>query len=187
MGHNMNPTCQSLTKFAFKSEWLTSQNVCFQKISCLPYHDIKHPWDDPISWSTIWTCQSPTKEIQNVFHSAHRMWPWSGGMAYSSKGCTGLKLNKELQMLSSVTLNCQVTKIVMNSGFLSVSQMSKVSRIVFAIVKMVKTCKNCLNCQKKIKTCQAGWSKFPSLTTPYSLHKQICFQRKVQWWNKWRS
>ena len=42
--------------------------------------------------------------------------------------------------------------------------MSKVSRIVFAIVQMVKNCLNCLNCQTKIKTCQAGWSKFLSLT-----------------------
>ena len=48
-----------------------------------------------------------------------------------------IKLNKtsqELRMLSSVTINCQVTKIVMNSGsqlseLYSVSQMSQVSRI----------------------------------------------------------
>ena len=44
------------------------------------------------------------------------------------------KTLQELRMLSSVTINCQVTKIVMNSGFqlselLSVSQMSQVSRI----------------------------------------------------------
>jgi hypothetical protein len=42
-------------------------------------------------------------------------------------------------MLSTVTLNCQVTMIVTNSGsqlseLLSVSQMSQVSKIVFAIV-----------------------------------------------------
>ena len=41
------------------------------------------------------------------------------------------KTSQELRMLSSVTLNCQVTKIVMNSGsqlseMYSVSQMSKV-------------------------------------------------------------
>merc|ERR1711989_221470 len=43
--------------------------------------------------------------------------------------------SQELRMLSSVTLDCQVTKIVMNSGSqLSVSQMSQVSRIVFVIV-----------------------------------------------------
>ena len=44
-------------------------------------------------------------------------------------------------MLSSVTLNCQVTKIVVNSGFQlsgiltqDCYQMSQVSRIVFVIV-----------------------------------------------------
>ena len=54
-----------------------------------------------------------------------------------------LQTSQELRMLSSVTINCQLTKIVMNSGsqlseLLSVSQMSQVSRIVFSIVKMVK-------------------------------------------------
>ena len=44
------------------------------------------------------------------------------------------KTSQELRMLSSVTLNCQVTKIVMNSGsqlseMQSVSQMSQVTRI----------------------------------------------------------
>ena len=48
-------------------------------------------------------------------------------------------------MLSSVTINCQVTKIVMNSGsqlseLYSVSQMAQ----VFENVKMVKNC-NCQN------------------------------------------
>ena len=47
-------------------------------------------------------------------------------------------------MLSSVTLNCQVTNIVMNPGsqlseLKSVSQMSQVTKIV----------KNCKNCPKK--------------------------------------
>ena len=47
-------------------------------------------------------------------------------------------------MLSSVTLNCEVTNIVMNLGFQlselkSVSQMSQVTRIVF--VKIVKLSK----------------------------------------------
>ena len=45
-----------------------------------------------------------------------------------------IKTLQELRMLSSVTINCQVTKIVMNSGsqlseLYSVSQMSQVSRI----------------------------------------------------------
>ena len=62
--------------------------------------------------------------------------------------------SQELRMLSSVTINCQVTKIVMNSGSqlselsVSVSQMSLVSRIVFFIVKIILNGKsNCLNCQ----------------------------------------
>ena len=45
-----------------------------------------------------------------------------------------IKTSQELQMLSSVTINCQVTNIVMNSGsqlsaLLSVSQMSQVPMI----------------------------------------------------------
>ena len=53
------------------------------------------------------------------------------------------KTSQELRMLSSVTINCQITKIVMNSGsqlseLYSVSQMSQVSRIVFSIVKWQK-------------------------------------------------
>ena len=51
----------------------------------------------------------------------------------------GIETSQKLQMLSSVTLNCQATKIVMNSGsqlseLYLVSQMSKVSSIVFVIV-----------------------------------------------------
>ena len=53
-----------------------------------------------------------------------------------------LETAQELRMLSSVTLDCQVTNIVMNSGsqlseFESVSQISQVSRIVFVIVQIV--------------------------------------------------
>ena len=62
-----------------------------------------------------------------------------------------LQKSHELRLLSSVTINCQVTKIVMNS----VSQMSKVSRIVFLIVKMAKTfvwiVKIVVNCQELSK------------------------------------
>ena len=47
-----------------------------------------------------------------------------------------LQTTQELRLLSSVTINCQVTKIVMNS----VSQMSQLSRIVFV-----------QNCQKLSK------------------------------------
>ena len=55
----------------------------------------------------------------------------------------GKKTLQELRMLSTVTLNFHVTKIVMNSGsqlseLYSVSHMSQVSWIVFAIVKIVK-------------------------------------------------
>ena len=49
---------------------------------------------------------------------------------------------QELLMLSSVTLNCQATKVVMNSGsqlseLKFVSQMSQVSGIVFVIVCVI--------------------------------------------------
>ena len=53
-----------------------------------------------------------------------------------------MKKSQEWRMLSSVTLNCQATKIVMNSGSqLSelelVSQMSQVSGIVFVTVPVI--------------------------------------------------
>ena len=52
------------------------------------------------------------------------------------------KTSQELQMLSSVTLNCQATKIVMKSGsqlseLLLVSQMSQVSGIVYVNVFVI--------------------------------------------------
>ena len=51
--------------------------------------------------------------------------------------------SQELRMLSSVTLNCQITKIVMNScsqlsELQSVSQMSQIPRIVVKTVKISK-------------------------------------------------
>ena len=57
-------------------------------------------------------------------------------------------MSQELRMLSSVTLNCQVTMIVMNSGsqsseLQSVSQMSQVSKTVFSkLSKIVSVVKN---------------------------------------------
>ena len=59
---------------------------------------------------------------------------------------------QESQMLSTVTIDCQVTMIVMNSGsqfseLLSVSQMSQVSKIVLKVVKIFKI-------QQKLKICQ---------------------------------
>ena len=49
---------------------------------------------------------------------------------HSNQGC--IKTSQELRMLSSVTINCQVTNIVMNSGsqlseLYPMSQMSQVS------------------------------------------------------------
>ena len=53
-----------------------------------------------------------------------------------------VKTSQELRMLSSFTLNCQASKIVMNSGsqlseLKLVSQMSQVSGIVFVIVCVI--------------------------------------------------
>ena len=48
-----------------------------------------------------------------------------------------MKTSQELRMLSSVTLNCRVTKIIMNSGSqlsVSVSHLSPVSVIAIGIV-----------------------------------------------------
>ena len=50
------------------------------------------------------------------------------------------KTSQELRMLSSVTLNCHVTKIVMDSvsQLSELSQMSQLTRIVFVV--MVRSC-----------------------------------------------
>ena len=72
--------------------------------------------------------------------------------------CPLLQTLQELWMLSSVTLNCQVTKIVMHLGsqlseLWSVSQMSHVSRIVHycQTVKSGKKCQNTINKCKSYK------------------------------------
>ena len=57
---------------------------------------------------------------------------------------TGKKTSQELRMLSSVTINCQITKIVMISGsqlseLLSVSQMSQVSGLSLLLLSIIVT------------------------------------------------
>ena len=52
--------------------------------------------------------------------------------------------SQELRMLSSVTINCQITKIVMISGsqlseLLSVSQMSQVSGLSLLLLSIIVT------------------------------------------------
>ena len=52
--------------------------------------------------------------------------------------------SQELRMLSSVTINCQITKIVMVSGsqlseLLSVSQMSQVSGLSLLLLSIIVT------------------------------------------------
>ena len=54
------------------------------------------------------------------------------------------KTSQELRMLSSVTINCQITKIVMVSGsqlseLLSVSQMSQVSGLSLLLLSIIVT------------------------------------------------
>ena len=54
------------------------------------------------------------------------------------------KTSQELRMLSSVTINCQITKIVMISGsqlsvLLSVSQMSQVSGLSLLLLSIIVT------------------------------------------------
>jgi len=65
--------------------------------------------------------------------SIHLSVQWSSVYECCTRIVGFLKTSQELRMLSSVTLNCQVTQIVMNSGSLlsklSVSQISQVSRI----------------------------------------------------------
>ena len=55
-----------------------------------------------------------------------------------------LKTSQELRMLSSVTINCRITKIVMNSDsqlseLLSVSQMSQVSGLSLLLLSIIVT------------------------------------------------
>ena len=69
------------------------------------------------------------------------------------KSYTKLENCEELRMLSSVTINCQITKIVMNSGsqlseLYSMYKRSQVFRII--IVKIIKNCKKCQNYKKKM-------------------------------------
>ena len=50
-----------------------------------------------------------------------------------------LKTSQELRMLSSVTINCQVTKIVMNSGS-QLSEMSTMSLLVIVGIELFQLC-----------------------------------------------
>ena len=66
------------------------------------------------------------------------------------------KTSQELRMLSTVTLNCQVTKIVTNSDsqLSKLSKCLKLSRIVRIVKNSQKRQQNCQNCQNYEKGCQ---------------------------------
>ena len=73
----------------------------------------------------------------------------------SQHTCQNQETSQELRMLSSVTIKCQVTKIVMNSGYefrlsivrivVGVSNVSKDSRLGFVGVFVLVFVKNCQN------------------------------------------
>ena len=85
--------------------------------------------------------------------------------------------SQELRMLSSVTLDCQVTKIVMNSG----SQLSDNLCCCFLfVVKIVKIVNNCKKNQKLskmvkiVKNCQIfGQVMFPHHSDQLSQKSQV--------------
>ena len=60
------------------------------------------------------------------------------------------KTSQELRMLSSVTINRQVTMIVMNSG----SQFVRIAISVSNLTSLQDCLFNSQNCQKIIKNCQ---------------------------------
>ena len=66
------------------------------------------------------------------------------------KGNLAKKTSQELRMLSSVTINCQVTKIFMNSGSqlseLSVSQMSQVPGLSLSLSLLLYVSFCCEHC-----------------------------------------
>ena len=73
-------------------------------------------------------------------------------------------------MLSSVNLNCQVTKIVMNSGsqlseWQSMSQRPQVLRIIIVIVKIIQHCL-IFKTFNKLKKMSANWTAKNSVLGP---------------------
>ena len=86
--------------------FLKAVGHCFRKI-----HDV--PWStDALSTGAdtveIW--------LRYWLRTTDLLTRVGAGYAYASKKIHGHKTSQVLLMLSSVTLNCQVTKIVMNSG-----------------------------------------------------------------------
>ena len=67
------------------------------------------------------------------------------------------KTSQEFRMLSSVTINCQVTKIVMNSGS-QLSELQNCNQCLKGLQDCLFNCKNgksnCLNCEN----CRQLWS-----------------------------
>ena len=75
----------------------------------------------------------------------------------SSTGSASVKTSQELRMLSSVTINCHVTKIVMNSG-------SQLSVLIVISVSNVTSLQDCLfNCQNGKKKQLSELSKLSKI------------------------
>ena len=76
-------------------------------------------------------------------------WMLSGNSDYKLFEVS-IKTSQELRMLSSVTLDCQVTKTAMNSGS-QLSELSSESQKSLGLSKLpeiVKVVTNCQRCQK---------------------------------------
>ena len=95
-------------------------------------------------------------------------------------------------MLSSVTINCQVTMIVMNSGSqfvriaISVSNVTSLQHCLFNCQKLSKIVKIVKNCHKKkikiVKNCQnVGQVMFPHQMSQRSQVSRdaLCMSKKV--------
>ena len=79
-------------------------------------------------------------------------------------------------MLSSVPLNCQVTKIV--RIVINVSKL-QVFRIIIAIVKIIQNCKNCQNCQTNEKSQSVKIVKKCQVVKKFKIVKQILIVKGV--------
>ena len=86
------------------------------------------------------------------------------------------KTLQELRMLSSVPLNCQVTKIV--RIVINVSKL-QVFRIIIAIVKIIQNCKNCQNCQTNEKSQSVKIVKKCQAVKKFKIVKQILIAKGV--------
>ena len=118
--------------------------VWSQKITELEFRLFRSPLPSFARWKNYLSLQKVFRRRQNYFLKEYISLHHNSTYSDILKDSFLKETLQELRILSTVILNCQVTKIVMNSGSqLSelqwVSQMSQVSRIVL-----------CRNCERQI-------------------------------------